>query len=136
MGIGRVSPRGVKLITHLHLVPGLRMTGATSPLFHTPSWCGKAAVGWNCEVHTNGATRAVRSALWDQPSIWKCFDRFVRSQDLPAACRPLTSRPTFSCSNPNGGPHMCSCLFLIDLFWKCYLSDLFLWNSKNISSCH
>jgi hypothetical protein len=41
------------------------MTEATSPLFRTPSWCGKAAFVWNCEVHTKGATRAVRSALWD-----------------------------------------------------------------------
>jgi hypothetical protein len=134
VGTGRVCLRGMKLITHLHLVLRLRMTGATSPLFQTPSWRGKAAFGWNCEVHINGATRAMRgytcsaglhvqcavqSGTWHHPSIWKCFDRFVRSQDLPDACRHLTSRPTFNYTNPNDGPHMCSCLFLTDLCWLC-----------------
>jgi hypothetical protein len=32
--------RGVKLTTHLHLVPSLRMCGAISPLPNTPSWLG------------------------------------------------------------------------------------------------
>jgi hypothetical protein len=34
------SGRGVKLTTHLHLVPRSRMRGAIPPLPHTPSWRG------------------------------------------------------------------------------------------------
>jgi hypothetical protein len=34
------SGRGVKLNTHLHLVPRLRMRGSISPLLNTPSWRG------------------------------------------------------------------------------------------------
>jgi len=34
------SVRGVKVTSHLHLVPRLRVRGATSPLPHTRSWCG------------------------------------------------------------------------------------------------
>jgi hypothetical protein len=32
--------RSLKLTTHLHLVPRLRMRGAVPPLFHTSSWRG------------------------------------------------------------------------------------------------
>jgi len=34
------SGRGVKLTTHLHLVPMLRMREAIPPLSHAPSYCG------------------------------------------------------------------------------------------------
>jgi len=34
------SGRGVKLTTHFHLVPRLRMHGCVSPLPHTSSWPG------------------------------------------------------------------------------------------------
>ena len=99
VGIGRVFPPmgwgggGLKLITHLHLVPSLRMSGATSPLFHTPSWCGKAAFGWNCEVHINVATRAVCSALWDLATAehWSGCRSFRMSADLKPADRCLTT---------------------------------------------
>ena len=37
-----VPGRGLKLSTHLHLVPGLRMNGAITLLPHMLSWCGQA----------------------------------------------------------------------------------------------
>jgi hypothetical protein len=44
MGTGalslRLSGRGVKLSTHLYLVPMLRVRGAVPPFSHTPSWRG------------------------------------------------------------------------------------------------
>jgi hypothetical protein len=37
------SGRGVKLTTHLHLVPRSRMRGAIPPLPNKPSWRGKSS---------------------------------------------------------------------------------------------
>ena len=31
----------MKLTTHLHLIPSLRIDGTTRPLLHTPSWNAK-----------------------------------------------------------------------------------------------
>jgi hypothetical protein len=36
----RKSGRGVKLFTHLNIVPSLRMRGDIPPLPHASSWCG------------------------------------------------------------------------------------------------
>jgi len=38
--VGKAARRGVKLTTHLYLVPILRMRGAISPLLHMSSWRG------------------------------------------------------------------------------------------------
>jgi hypothetical protein len=37
--IGDCPERVIELTTHLHLVPGLRMSGAVVAVPHTPSWC-------------------------------------------------------------------------------------------------
>jgi hypothetical protein len=46
-GCGGWSGRGVKLITHLHLVSRLRIPGFIPPLPHTSSWSGYELSTWS-----------------------------------------------------------------------------------------
>jgi hypothetical protein len=64
--------RGVKLTTHLHLVPKLRIRGAIPPLHHTSSWRGDASY-----VLLPGTRQLGRpERIWKDKGVHTRYERF------------------------------------------------------------
>jgi hypothetical protein len=71
---------GVKLTTHLHLVPKLRMRGVVPPHPYTSSWPGAYWSPLQCNVHLGHAQSQERREIALVPYVnwWGCYRETAR----------------------------------------------------------